>query len=152
MELKTREFLKKYVIAEDGTVTKKKNGKAVKVKNGKVKLETVKGKRKYKVSDLVATYFPKERGKEETKEEVKKVSRPQQIRNYYDADPDGFNEKECSEQLSLPPSLVKIISELHIEKTTGKKPEPKAEKETGTEASLIIEIDGKRYSINATEL
>jgi len=124
-----------------------------------VKLDTVKGKKKFKVSELLATYFPKEKTlddngekKEEEKSDIevveKKISRPQQIRDYYDADPDGFNEKECSEQLSLPPSLVKRISELHI----GKAKEPKEVEKTESGTNLIIEIGGKRYSINAIEL
>jgi len=131
--MKTKKFLKKYLISEAGEVSLVKGGEVVKVKKGKVSLKTPKGKKKFKVSDLMATYFPKERKLDDNGEPKKRVanktsikpdseldpdverhvSRPDKVRNYYKEDPDGFKAVECAQLLDLPVNMVRRTIKAH---------------------------------------
>jgi len=176
--MKPKKFLKKYLISESGEVTLKKSGKAIKVKKGRVKLNTPKGEKKYKVSDLIATYFPKERKLDdngapkkrvanetsikpssELDPNVKKhVTRPDKVRNYYAEDPDGFKAVECAQQLNLPVNMVRRTIKAHWQKLgveLNKKQEEAAlqpgEKVAKVKPTQVVEETAKKQVEDTTE-
>ena len=68
----------------------------------------------HKLKPKVIQLTPPVREKTKTKKVNNSVS--QQIRDYYDKDPAGFNPEECAEALGTRVARAKNISRMHIQK------------------------------------